>query len=120
MTGEEMERAIQFLIEQNQRTDAQSQKTDEQIRKTDEQVKQAEAQVQRTSADIQLLTGMVIELKERVSRSEEQAETDRREMREAINNLIVANEVTRNLTETVAQLAITTSRRVTALEDKLQ
>lgn len=37
-------------------------------------------------------------------------------MREAVNNLIVAHEVTLELTETVARLAIATGGRVTDLE----
>ena len=48
-----------------------------------------------------------------------QAETDRQEIREAINNLIVANEVTRSLAEDVARIAINTKQRVTDLESKL-
>ncbi|HYP25237.1 MAG TPA: hypothetical protein VE262_00840 [Blastocatellia bacterium] len=40
------------------------------------------------------------------------------ETREAINNLIEANEVTRKLTEDVAHLAINTSRRVDVLEGR--
>jgi hypothetical protein len=41
----------------------------------------------------------------------------RLETREAINNLIVANEVTRDLAEKVARLAISTSQKVSALEN---
>ena len=40
------------------------------------------------------------------------------ETREAIGNLIIANEVTRDLTEQVARLAIQTSHRVSELEGK--
>lgn len=47
-----------------------------------------------------------------------QAEANRSETREAINSLIVTNEVTRKLSEDVARLAIQTSQRVTNLELK--
>lgn len=50
--------------------------------------------------------------------SREQLEAYRQETRERINNLIIANEVTRDLAEKVAKLAITTSQRVTLLESK--
>jgi predicted metal-dependent hydrolase len=40
------------------------------------------------------------------------------EMREGFDNLIVANEVTRELAENVARLAVQTSQRVTELEKK--
>jgi hypothetical protein len=40
------------------------------------------------------------------------------EMRDGFNNLIVANEVTRKLSEDVARLAVQTAQRVTELESK--
>ena len=62
------------------------------------------------------LTRDVTSLTNSVAQLGAQAESDREESREAINNLIIANEVTRALTEEVAKLAIETSRRVTMLE----
>ena len=47
-----------------------------------------------------------------------EAEANRVEMREAINNLIIANEGTRKLAEEVARLAIQTKHRVDILEEK--
>jgi hypothetical protein len=40
------------------------------------------------------------------------------EMREGFNNLIIANEVTRDLAEKAASLAINNSQRITAIEEK--
>lgn len=85
MTGEEMERAVEFLFGHDA----------------------------KISADIDRLVGTV-------SRVETQAELDREETPEAVSNLILANEVTRSLSENVARLAIATSQRVTTLEEKLQ
>jgi hypothetical protein len=62
--------------------------------------------------DVSDLTNSVSDLTNSVARLEAQAETDRQEIREAIDNLIIANEVTRALTEEVAKLAANTSRRV--------
>ena|SRR5437870_10241869 len=98
MTGEEMERAIQFLIEH--------------------QAKVSTAQ-DRTTANIAALTRTVVELAESVSRLEAQAESDRQEMRDAIDKLILSNEVTRDLANQIGRLAVTTSQRVTALEGRL-
>lgn len=105
MTGEEMERAIQFLIEHHARvsTDIAGLK---------------EAQ-ERTTANIEALTRTVGELADSVSRLEAQAESDRDETRDAIDKLILSNEVTRDLANQVARLATTTSQRVTALEGRL-
>jgi hypothetical protein len=64
------------------------------------------------------LKGIVTDLARAVTRLEAQAESDRAETREAINNLVIANEVTRKLTEDVARLAMQTSHRVTWLESK--
>ena len=109
MTGEEMERAIQFLIEHHARVSTDI----ERLRETQE----------RTTANLATLA-------ESVSRLEAQAETDRREMRErfemvteemrdSYNKMILGNEVTRDLANQVARLAIATSQRVTALEGRL-
>lgn len=77
------------------------------------------------SVDIELLKEAQKQQAETINRLFEtvtvmhaQADADRIEIREAINNLIVANEVTRKLSEDVARLAIQTSRRVDSLEDK--
>lgn len=101
MTGEELERAIQFLIEHHARmsTDVEG------LKETQE----------RTAANLATLA-------ESVSRLEAQAETDRREMRErfemvseemrdSYNKMILGNEVTRDLANQVARLAIETSQR---------
>jgi chromosome segregation ATPase len=105
MTGEEMERGIQFLIEHHARvsTDIDGLK---------------ETQM-RTAANIDSLTRTVVELAESVSRLEAQAESDRQEMRDAIDKLILSNEVTRDLANQIARLAVETSQRVTALEERL-
>src|SRR5215469_2248973 len=72
------------------------------------------------------LKGIVADLTNAVSRLEAhaeadraQAEADRIEIRDAINNLIIANEVTRKLTEDVARLAVQTSHRVMRLETEV-
>lgn len=98
MTGEEMERAIQFLIEHH--------------------AKVSTAQ-DRATANIAALTRTVVELAESVSRLEAQAESDRQEMRDTIDNLLLSNEVTRDLANQIGRLAIATAQRVTALEGRL-
>ena len=55
---------------------------------------------------------------EQIGQLTESVEAMRVEMREAINNLITANEVTRKLAEDVARLAINNSHRITAIEEK--
>lgn len=109
MTGEEMERAIQFLIEHHARVSTSQ---------------------DRNTANIGALTRTVVELAESVSRLEAQAENDRREMRERFemvseemrdryNKMILGNEVTRDLANQIGRLAVATSQRVTALEGSL-
>ena len=109
MTNDELERAIQFLTEHHAKVSAQSDRNSEQIRLHSEQIAQLLRVVSLHSEQIKAMGS--------------QAEADRAEMRqgftemrEAFNDLIVANEVTRELTQTVARLAIATSRRVTDLE----
>ena len=105
MTGEEMERAIKFLIEHHAKVSADI-----------GGLKEAQ---ERTTANIEALTRTVGELADSVSRLEAQAESDRDETRDAIDKLILSNEVTRDLANQVARLATTTSQRVTALERRL-
>jgi hypothetical protein len=110
MTGEEMERAIQFLIEHHARVSTDI-----------EGLKEAQESTAATIAS----------LAESVSRLGAQAEADRREtrqtfdslieeMRDGFNKLVLSNEVTRDLSENVARLAIATSQRVTVLEERLK
>lgn len=124
MTGEEMERAIQFLIEHHAKVSTNIDRLSADI----EGLKEAQ---KMTAANIDLLTETVVGFAESVSRLEAEAETNRREMRETFdsvteemrdyfNKLILSNEVTRDLASQVARLAIATSQRVTVLEDKLK
>lgn len=110
MTSEEMERAIEFLLESQAKNSTDIAFTNEAVNKLAETV----AQDRRENRE--LLTAYQRETREQLEVSREQLEAYRQETREAINNLIIANEVTRNLTEQVAKLAITTSHRVSALE----
>ncbi len=122
MTLEQMERAIEFLLNHHA-----------QISASMEQLKETQAQ---TSRDVMTVASAVSELantvarvetqmaegfarmEARMDRFEAQAESDRAEVREAIQNLIVANEITRDLAENVARLTVQTSQRATDIESK--
>ncbi len=102
MTGEEMERAIQLLIEHHAK-----------VRTDIEDLKEAQ---KITTANIDSLA--------------RQAEADRREVRETIGGLfeqmcegfdkfILSNEVTGDLAKRVASLAVTT-QRITNIEETLR
>ena len=110
MTGEEMERAIELLITHHAKVSSDI-----------EGLKEAQ---ERTAANIASLA-------ESVSHLGAQAEADRREMRETFDSLfrqmregfdelILSNEVTRNLANQVASLAVATSQRVTIIEERLK
>jgi uncharacterized protein YgbK (DUF1537 family) len=79
------------------------------------------------TVDIEQLKESQKELTAAVARIASEMEADRKEtrevltsvmneMREGFNNLIVANEVTRNLAEEIGRLAVATSQRVTNIE----
>ena len=102
MTGDEMERAIQFLIEHHVKVSIEIQG----LKETQERAQQTQ---ERTAANIDSLTGIVLDLAQSVSRLEEQTEINRHETRDAINKLLLGNEVTRSLAQDVARLAIATS-----------
>jgi len=93
------------------------------VKSLDEMREMRQAQ---TASDMQLLTGNILDLTDNVSRLEDnvsrfeaQGEVNRAEIREAINNLIVANEVTRKLSEDVARLHVEMSQRVTHLDHRV-
>lgn len=110
MTSEEMERAIEFVLESQVKNSAGIASTNEVVNKLAETV----AQDRRENRE--MLEAYRRENREQSAETRAQLEAYRQETREAINNLIIANEVTRDLAEKVAKLAITTSQRVTALE----
>ena len=133
MTEEQMERAIETLFAQNTHINEALDRvrqvverlSESHIKSLDEMQEMRRTQAQ-TASDMQLLTGKVIELTDNVSRLEDnmsrleaQGEADRAEMRETINNLIVANEVTRKLAEDVGRLVVQTNRRVTDLDQRV-
>lgn len=125
MTPQEMEQAIEFLLSQNARFNEALDRVREVVERLTEVHVKAADEIQELRAtqgkganDFQLLTGKVLDLTDNVSRLEAQGEAERQEMRDAINNLIIANEVTRKLSEDVARLTLQTSQRVTALESK--
>ena len=112
MTSEEMERAIEFLVHNQAKNTSDIMLTNEVVNKLAEAVAQDRVENRaRLEANRQ-------ETREQLEANREQLEAYRQETREHINNLIIANEVTRDLAERVARLAITTSQRVPVLESK--
>jgi hypothetical protein len=113
MTGEEMERAIQFLIEHHANVSTEI----EGLKEAQERAQETQA---RTASNLDSLTGIVVDLAQSVSRMEEESEVNREETRDAINKLLLGNEVTRSLAQDVTRLAIATAQRVTTIEDRLR
>ncbi|MEW6209246.1 MAG: hypothetical protein AB1631_12820 [Acidobacteriota bacterium] len=105
MTLEQMERAIEFLLNSQAQNAADIGKLTADVQGLNE----LQAQTSKHIAD---LTRVVASLGT-------QAESDRAEVREAINNLIIANEVTRKLSEDVARLAVGMSQRVTDIDQRV-
>jgi hypothetical protein len=106
MTGAELDRAIDFLLQQHARfMDEMQQLKEAQMRQQAETARQSEE---------------IAQLKD----VQEQHGGDHRlmtaQMREAFDNLIIANEVTRELAERIGKLALATSQRVTNLEQSQQ
>jgi hypothetical protein len=117
MTGEQLERAIEFLLDQDAklsiRVDALTAAIEETKAIQRQQGERLEQQGERLEQQGERLERIAEEMREGFKSLTE-------EMREGFNNLIIANEVTRKLAEDVARLAIQTSQRVTTLESKLQ
>jgi phage shock protein A len=88
MTGEEMERAIGFLLDHHAKVSADIERHSEQIAQLTSAVSKMQGQLDETRAMVESVIT---------------------EMREGFDNLTVANEVTRKLSEDVARLTIAVS-----------
>ncbi|MCI0485770.1 MAG: hypothetical protein L0229_04130 [Blastocatellia bacterium] len=144
MTSEEMERAIEFLLNSQAQLTGDIQGLKESVQGLTNVQKQTSEDVSALASAVGELTGVVVNLADivagienRMDRFEAQAEEDRREMRQAIvrleeqakttreemrdsfDKLILGNEVTRDLTKQVASLEVQTSKRVTGLEGRM-
>src|SRR5262249_21173508 len=105
MTGEEMERAMDFILKQQANLVEQQAKTD---------------------AELGRMRGAVTELTTNVNRLAVEAEADRLvvregfdEIREAIGKLIDVVENTRDFAEEVGRLAVASEKRLTKLEERI-
>jgi hypothetical protein len=113
MTDDDMKSKFEFLLAQQAPFSAQLSAQHEQFdarmsaqqKRFDSQQERLSDQQQRTSADLGALTQLVHGVVE--------------EMRDGFNNLIVANEGTRELAQQTAVLSTQNSRRITDLEDKI-
>jgi outer membrane murein-binding lipoprotein Lpp len=74
--------------------------------------KQQATNIDKLTAAVQSLTGNVEAMREEM-------DANRVDLRRAIDNLIIGNEVTRKLAEDVARLEVGTSQRVTRIEHRV-
>ena len=121
MTGEEMERAIQFLLEHHAKVSTDIEGLKEAQEKTTTNLESLAQTVARLAEQAEVDRR---EMKERfdilTEQMSERFATLTEEMRDGFNKLILSNEVTRDLAERVGRLAVATSQRVTVLEEKLK
>src|SRR5260370_23022124 len=99
MTGDEMESAIDFLLQHHARLSVEIGELKEVQKQQAANLDKQTANLESQSANIERLTADIDGLKDSVAAM-------RDEMREGFNNLIIANEVTRDLAERVGKLAL--------------
>lgn len=104
MSGENTRQQIEFILEH------QAKFSEDLDRLKEVHARQAE-NIDKLTADVQSLTESVIAM-------QSEMEANRLDIRDAINNLIVSNEVTRDFANKIAQLSIQTSQRVEKLEQR--
>jgi prefoldin subunit 5 len=109
MTNDQVERAIEFLLDQDAKLSVRLDKLSLDVQNLTNDVQNLTRDVQNLTRNVQALTRNVDELTNVVGSLQT-------EMRGGFDNLIIANEVTRKLAEDVARLAVQTSQRVTILE----
>ena len=76
------------------------------------------SRMDQQGSNIDRLAGVVERLAETVEAQRQSVEAQRQETQYAINNLIIANEATRELANRAAELAFNTSRRLTVHENQ--
>ena len=130
MTGDELDRAIEFLLQRQSKLsvdienlkDSQAE-TSRKIDALTSNLDSAASTVDTLASTVDTLTSTVDQLSNIVAdgfiRTETQIESGWADTREAIGNLIIANESTRDLAQKVGTLSLQTSQRVTNLEAKL-
>jgi predicted DNA-binding protein len=113
MTDEEVERAIEFLLNHHAQVSADIQELKEAQKITTATVASLARQADADRREMrETIEGLVEEMRDRYNSAID-------EMRDGFNKLILANEVTRDLISQVARLQIGTNQRVTAIEEKL-
>jgi uncharacterized protein YoxC len=105
MTNEQMERAIEFLLDHHAKMSADIERHSEQIGRLTQAVASLTGDVHALTGNVEALTGNV--------------EAMREEVQDGFNKLIVANEVTRKLSEDVARLNVGMSQRLTVVERRV-
>ena len=144
MSQEDMEKLIQFIVEQQAKNTVGMEQLQEAQLQTNTYLKALSKDVaevfrtvealskdgERVTRNIDELTGIIAGLTESVRTMEVQAELDRKdfhetmesmreEIRESFDKLILANEVTRDLANKIGDLAYNTSKRVSRLEHEV-
>jgi predicted nucleic acid-binding Zn-ribbon protein len=97
MTNEEVERAIEFLIDHHAKVSSDIGGLREAVGELKDVQKQQAENIDRLTADVHALTGNVELMREEM-------DANRIDLRHAIDNLIIGNEATRDLANKVASL----------------
>lgn len=112
MTNEQMERAIEFLLDHHAKFSADLGGLKEAI--------SGMKDVQRQQAEnLNTLTAGVQALTENTSVMQSQIDSIITEMRESFDKLILANEVSRHLAEQAIKLSVSVSQRTTGLDQRV-
>jgi chromosome segregation ATPase len=118
MSDENIKRQLEFIVEhqakfsldiaqlnENQsRLEQSIERLTRNVESLTSRVDSLTSHVEALTADVQSLTGIVASMQD--------------EMRDGFNNLILANEVTRELANNIGKLAVSNSKRITILESQ--
>jgi hypothetical protein len=104
MNQEQIENTIQFLLENQVKFHADLELLKENLQGMAENQKRTDTQIQYLTERVDEVVGAV--------------DVMRGQLREAFDNLILTNEVTRELTVQIGTLVVQTSQRLTKLEER--
>lgn len=112
MTNEELNQKMEFIVEQQAQFAVDIQLLKEAQATTN-------ASIAQLTKDVLMLADAQSQMREVQSQMQEQAEADRQEMRNGINQMISIAEEMRDLARALVTAQIGTSQRVSKVEDRL-
>lgn len=117
MTSEEMERAIEILLNNQARSELQLERTERQLQQTNEQLRQTNGQVQRVGEQVQQTNEQIMQINSQVGALTNSvgivAQSQREFMQVMLQHIESQGEINKTMRDSVRELSSTLKRHIT-------